>query len=258
MEIKKDWCKEEFSVREATFSHRALEEEFAFYEAVKLGDLAFVKKNCEENTFANSAGMGVLSDSPLNNTKYHFIITTAMLTRFCVEGGMELERAFRLSDFYISRMDKSRSIKEVVELHHTMVLDFTERMIDLRKKTVISKSVKLCIDYIYNHLHERITLKDLANYTKLSASYVSRLFKAELNISVSDYIRKRKIEEAKNLLQHTEYQIIEISNYLAFPSQSYFIETFRKETGLTPKKYRELNFQYLDKKVNNHVEKVTF
>ena len=128
IEIKKEWCKEEFTARETKFSHRELEEEFAFYEAVKKGDLAYVKKNCEENAFANAMGMGVLSDNPLKNIKYHFIITTAMLTRFCVEGGMELERAYRLSDFYITKMDKAQTIKAVIDLHDAMVLDYTEKM----------------------------------------------------------------------------------------------------------------------------------
>ena len=244
MEIKNEWCKEEFNIRETDFSHRALEEEFAFYEAVKKGDLAFVKKNCEENNFGNAAGMGVLSENPLKNIKYHFIITTAMLTRFCVEGGMELERAYRLSDFYISKMDKSQSIQEVISLHHTMVLDFTEKMVILRKETVISKSVALCIDYIYNHLHERISVMDLADYTNLSPSYISRLFKGEMKQPISEYIRDRKIDEAQNLLKHTNYRIVDIANYLAFPSQSYFVQTFRKRTGVTPKKYRDMNYRY--------------
>ena len=183
--------------------------------------------------------MGILSKQPLTNIKYHFIITAAMLTRFCVEGGMELERAYRLSDFYITKMDLCRVIEEVVDLHHVMVQDYAEKMKLLHKQAYLSKSVTQCTEYIYNNLHKRITLQELATYTNLSSSYLSKLFKQEMHVSISDYIRNKKIEEAKNLLKYTEYKIVDIANYLAFPSQSYFIQVFRTVTHITPKKYRD-------------------
>ncbi len=247
MEIQKEWCKEEFTGREVSLSHGTFDKEFIFYEAVKQGNLEFVKKNCEKNAFASSVEMGVLSKNPLNNIKYHFIITAAMITRFCVEGGMELERAYRLSDFFITKMDQCKTIEEVIDLHHVMVLDYTEKMKIMYKQAIISKSISQCIDYIYNHLHKRITLKELAEYTKLSESYLSKLFKQEIKSSVSEYIRQKKVEEAQNLLQHTEYKIVDIANYLAFSSQSYFIQAFLKETGLTPKRYRDIYYRTIRK-----------
>lgn len=243
MKIQKEWCKEEFMGKESMFKHRELAEELAFYEAVKRGDVTFVKKNCEENAFANQAGMGILSEKPLTNIKYHFVITAAILTRICVEGGMELERAYHLSDFYITKMDKLQTVDEVKELHHIMVMDYTERMVTLRKENVISKPVRLCVDYIYHHLHQRITIKDLAEHTKLSSTYLSRIFKQEMHLSVSEYIRMRKIEEAENLLKHSDFSIVDIANYLAFPTESYFIQVFRKVTGMTPKKYRDSHYR---------------
>ena len=247
MELQKEWCKEEFAGREDSLSHGSFEKEFVFYEAVKQGNLELVKKNCEENAFVSSVEMGVLSKHPLYNIKYHFIITAAMITRFCVEGGMELERAYRLSDFFITKMDQCKAIDEVVDLHHIMVLNYTEKMKIIHKKAIISKSVSQCVDYIYNHLHKRITLKELAEYTKLSESYLSKLFKQEIKSSISEYIRQKKIEEAKNLLQYTEYKIVDIANYLAFSSQSYFIQVFLAETGLTPKRYRDIYYRTIMK-----------
>lgn len=243
MKIQKEWWKEEFIGKESNFTHRPLEEEFAFYDAVKKGNLDYIKRNYVEKVFTNAKGMGILSEKPLTNIKYHFIITAAMLTRFCVEGGMELERAYRLSDFYIIKMDKCQNISEVADLHYVMVMDYTEKMVELRKETVIAKPVRLCVDYIYNHLHQRITIKELAAYTRLSATYLSRIFKQEMKVSVSDYIRIKKIEEAKNLLKYSDFLIVDISNYLAFPSESYFIQVFRKTTGMTPKKYRDSYFR---------------
>jgi len=183
--------------------------------------------------------MGILSTNPLTNIKYHFVITVAMITRHCVDAGMELEQAYRLSDFYILQLDSCTSIQAISKLHDNMALDFTGKMLVLKNRNIISKSITLCSEFIYNHINERITIDDLAGYTNLSPSYLSRLFKKELGISISDYIRQKKIEKAQNLLKYSDFTLIEIANYLAFSSQSHFIQIFKKIVGLTPKKYRD-------------------
>ena len=183
--------------------------------------------------------MGVLSPDPLTNMKYHFVVTVAMIVRHCVEAGMELEQAYRLSDFYILKMDACTSISAICRLHDSMALDYTGKMLLLKKESVISKPVILCMDYIYSHLNSRITIEELADYTNLSPSYLSRLFKKELGVAISNYINEKKIEKAQHLLKYSDYSFIDIANYLAFSSQSHFIQTFKKSVGLTPKKYRD-------------------
>lgn len=185
----------------------------------------------------------MLSKNPLTNLKYHFVVTVALVTRNCVEGGLELEQAYRLSDFYILKMDSCSTVKAIIDLHKDMVLDFTGKMLVLQKNAIISKPIVQCTDYIYSHINERITINELADYTELSPSYLSRLFKQNLGISVSDYIREKKIEKAENLLKYSEISLIEIANYLAFSSQSHFIQTFEKYVGLTPKKYRDRHYR---------------
>lgn len=85
--------------------HREPTEEFLFYRAVANGDVETVRRNCEQARFEDQEGVGVLSRNPVTNMKYHFVVTTAMITRMCRQYGMELEQAFRLSDFYIRQLD---------------------------------------------------------------------------------------------------------------------------------------------------------
>lgn len=238
MNLRNEWFQTELQKSEESLSHRPLEEEYSFYQAVSSGDMDYVQKNCQDNIFTNSEGMGMLSANSLTNIKYHFVVTTAMITRRCIEAGMELEQAFRLSDFYILKMDSCTSIEAISKLHNQMALDYTQKMILVKKSAVLSKPIVLCMDYIYSHINHRITVNDLAEYAGLSPSYLSRLFKKELNISISDYICEMKIEKAQHLLKYSNYSLIEIANYLAFSSQSHFIQSFKKLVGITPKKYR--------------------
>ena len=221
--------------------HRPPTEEFLFYQAVTNGDLDAVRENCEQERFLDSEGVGVLSRNPVTNLKYHFVITTAMVTRLCKQKGMELEQAFRMSDFYIQKLDDIHTIEEVQKLHDTMVIDYAEKMRRYLRKDTNSKHINACKEYIYAHIKERITIEDLAEEFGVSAGYLSRLFKKETGISVSAYIRAQKIEIAKNLLRFSDYSMIDIANRLSFSSQSHFIQQFREYTGMTPKKYRDLH-----------------
>ncbi len=239
MNIRNEWFQEELKKSEESIPHRPLEEEYSFYQAVSSGDLDYVEKNCKENTFTKPEGMGILSTNSLTNLKYHFVVTVAMITRRCVEGGMALEQAFRLSDFYILKMDACTSIDAISNLHTQMALDYTRKMILVKKNNFLPKPIVLCMDYIYSNINQRVTVDQLAQHTDLSPSYISRLFKKELNISVSQYICEMKIEKAQHLLRYSDYSLIEIANYLAFSSQSHFIQAFKKLTGVTPKKYRD-------------------
>ena len=239
MNLQREWYMKELKMSEEDNPHRPMEVEYSFYNAVSSGDMDYVRENIKEGDFKNPEGMGILSRNALTNLKYHFVVTVSMITRHCVEAGMELEQAYRLSDFYILKMDSMTTTEDIAALHDSMVLDFTGKMLLIKKQSIISKSITMCIEYVYNHIHDRITIEDLATYTDLSPSYLSRLFKKELGISVSDYIREKKIDKAQNLLKYSDFTPVEIANYLSFSSQSHFIQAFEKMVGMTPKKYRD-------------------
>ena len=244
MSIEKDWQRSEFEKHEILEEHHSLEEENAFYEAVSNGDINYIENHCKNNDFKDSTSFGKLSEVSLQSMRYHFVITAAMIARTCVHKGMEHEKSFTLSDFYINKMDACQTTQEIADLHDAMCIDYCQKMYQLKNKAShLSKPIVLALDYIYNHIHYRITIKEIAEYLKLSESYLSKLFHKEIGIPISQYILDKKIDKAKNLLQYSEYTIVEIANYLAFSSQSHFIQVFQKKTGLTPHKYRTVNFR---------------
>ena len=154
------------------------------------------------------------------------------MTRYCIDGGLEPEQAYRLSDFYILKMDSCSTVRQVADLHHEMAKDFTGKMVLQKKSSILSKPVTQCVDYIYSNIKERITIADLAAYTGLSESYLSRVFKQNLGVSISDYIREKKIEKATHLLKYSDKPIIDIANYLSFSSQSTLSRSSRVLRGL--------------------------
>ena len=242
MNVEPIWQPVLLEEKNAVTSHREPGEEFLFYRSVAAGLIDAVQDNCSRGAFENMEGAGKLSDNPVTNLRYHFVVTAAMLTRFCMEGGMPLEEAFGLSDEYIRRMDCCTNMAEIVYVHDQMALDFVCRMRHLRKNIASSKQVAQAIDYIYVHIMDRITVNELAESIGISPTHLSRIFKQETGISVSEYIRQRKIDMAKNLLRFSNYDLVEIAVMLSYSSQSHFIQHFRSQTGMTPKAYRKQNY----------------
>ncbi len=229
-----------FLQREYEISHLAYERELEFYDAVKNGDFETLQKIMLP---LHDSHLGTLSPDPLRNAKYHLIIAVALITRFCIEGGLEIETAYTLSDLYIQQIDSCNNEDAVSILHRELVYDFADRMRSLNITKGLSRAVRKACDYIYEHLHERIILEDLAKESGIHKNYLCTLFKKETGLTVQEYIRKKKIEAAANMLSYADFSPQAISDYFSFSSQSHFIRLFKSLMGLTPVEYRRKHYR---------------
>ena len=87
-----------------------------------------------------------------------------------------------------------------------------------------------------------MSIKGLANLTGLNETYLAKLFKKETGQTVKNYVTAAKIDTAQNLLKYSDLSIAIIAASLGYSSQSAFTYAFRRFTGVTPKKYREMNY----------------
>ena len=229
-----------FLQREHESFHLAYERELEFYDAVKNGDFETLQKIMLP---LQDSKLGKLSQDSLRNLKYHLIITVALVTRFCIEGGLESETAYTLSDVYIQQIDTCKDKESIYLLHQELVFDFADRMKKLRAVKALSRAVRRVCDYIYDHLHERITLESLAEEAGIHKNYLCVLFKKETGMTIQEYKKKKKIEAAANMLSYADYSPQAISNYFSFSSHSHFIRTFKKYLGLTPSEYRRQHYR---------------
>ena len=164
MNIEKELTYVAFLNREYQRSHLAYDREMEFFRAIQQGDIEMAHRLFKP---LGSEKMGALSENPLRNLIYHFVITVAFLTRYCIEGGMEMEEAFNLSDIYIRSADRCQKEQEISVLHGQVIDDFAQRMQIIHKKTIYSKPILVALDYIYGHLHTKITLQALAEEVHL-------------------------------------------------------------------------------------------
>lgn len=94
-------------------------------------------------------------------------------------------------------------------------------------------------DFIDQHYMYPISLDDVSDAFFLSKEHVSRLFRKTYNESVTQYILKKKMESAADLIRTSQLSYREIAYQLGFEDISYFYKQFKKIFGCTPGEYKE-------------------
>jgi AraC-like DNA-binding protein/FixJ family two-component response regulator len=91
---------------------------------------------------------------------------------------------------------------------------------------------------IQTHFADNITLAGIADKLSIHPVWLSQLFKRECGINFIDYLAEVRIENAKQLLRHSELKIYEIVRAVGYVDVQHFGQLFKKKTGLSPKEFR--------------------
>ncbi len=112
-------------------------------------------------------------------------------------------------------------------------MDYTERHVGH------NESIEQTVNYINEYFLTDIDSTQLATMINYSYSRFRHVFKNVMGISPRQYIIKKRLEHAKRLLTSTKLSITEIGYQCLFSSTSFFIQQFKKNTGITPAAYRK-------------------
>jgi signal transduction histidine kinase/DNA-binding LacI/PurR family transcriptional regulator/CheY-like chemotaxis protein len=99
--------------------------------------------------------------------------------------------------------------------------------------------VRQAMAYINEHYAESLSRADLAQQLAVSDNYLSRCFRQEMGITPTTYLNRRRIQQAKTLLETSEGTITQVALAVGFSDSNYFTRVFRKETGVTPSDYKK-------------------
>ena len=232
-----------FKNHENNVHHNPYDQEMREFGSIENGDLIQLEKSMQEDY---DGTIGTLAKDPLRNLKNLGIVLVTLASRAAIRGGLSPEISFSLSDSYIQQIEECKDLALVAPLAHKAEFQYAEMVHEIKEKQkgILKKQknprINKCKDFIFSHLHDRITLEDLAAEADCNPNYLSQLFKECEGISISGYILQEKINRAKNLLIYSDYSYIEIATYLGFSSQSHLGTQFKKHTGYTLRQYREI------------------
>ena len=104
-----------------------------------------------------------------------------------------------------------------------------------------SPPVRKAIIAIESNLSTELNLSLLSSLQGISASYLSRLFKKETEMNITEYINQRRIEHAENLLLTSKLQIQAVAQHCGILDVQYFSRLFKKIKGCSPFEFRKAN-----------------
>lgn len=134
-------------------------------------------------------------------------------------------------------LDRIQSLQEIRQKIIEMVMECvsTESVADANARS----KIQMAIGYIQEHFAENLTVNVLAEHYGMSPNYFSSMFKKEMSRSAVNYITELRINQARELLCHSELSVVDISKKVGYEDSQYFFRVFKKYLGMTPLQYRE-------------------
>lgn len=146
----------------------------------------------------------------------------------------------------ISKSQLINVIEEAIQIAEKKErADVIEKIVDDKLFNAFDKNnnarepIREAIQFIDQHLKDELSLKDVAEYVHLNPSYFSVLFKEQVNLTFSEYITRRRMQRAKELLITTNLTISEVAEESGYKTTKYFIKLFKEMEGTTPNVYRK-------------------
>lgn len=131
-------------------------------------------------------------------------------------------------------------VTEALLQHHQQLLNQVDELSSIKKSTrlEIFRRLSKARMFIHAHYAEDLVLKDLAAVAHMSEYHFLRMFKSFYATTPHQYITERRIFKVKEYLTETEYPIKKICRKVGYNNVSSFSRLFKKNTGVTPSKYR--------------------
>ena len=153
-----------------------------------------------------------------------------------------------LMQMLIHEVEKHSEFYEEACRHYlNLILIEIQRDTDIRYdypfKEKSNRDCTFVKDYLDTHFTENITLDILSKESKMNKYYLVHSFTKHFGCSPISYLNEKRIEESKNLLETTDHSIASIASMIGFSSQSYFSQSFKKNTFMTPNEYRRASRQ---------------
>lgn len=172
---------------------------------------------------------------------HHKLISCYDDTDFFLEQE-EFEQVKSLFDILYSRFLKKSEDFEVIRdsILNVLLSIVFEKVSMTTAYSETMHNIKKALMFLSEHFSDPdLSLTKLSDEIGLSQNYLGLIFKRKLNVGFNEYIMQLRLNHAIRLLKQGGFSLDDIAERCGFNSKSYFIAVFRKQYGVTPKKYKE-------------------
>lgn len=176
-------------------------------------------------------------NDPIRNIKNYCIIMNTLLRKGAEQGSVHPLHIDNLSSKFARKIEQINTKEAGLALQKEMIHKYC-LLVKNHSMKGYSLLVQKVITRIDSDLTTDLSLKTQAHLLDVNPSYLSTLFKKETGLTLTDYVNKKRVENAVFLLNTTTMQIQTIAQYCGIADVNYFTKIFKKYIGKTPKEYR--------------------
>lgn len=177
-----------------------------------------------------------IPESPLRSVKNLSITLNTLLRIAAEKGGVHPVYIHNISERFAITIEKATTVPYLKKLNYTMLDEYCDAVKMFSTKDY-SSIIRKAVDYINLHLEHHISLNQIAETIHTNPSHLSRQFKKETSMTITEYINKKRVEEAKLYLERENNSITDIALMVGFSNLNYFTKVFKKVTSITPSDY---------------------
>lgn len=211
-----------------------LEKESILTAKVRVGDeegaLSALKELLDEIYKQNGIDTDML--------KVRILELLTVISRAAIDGGADRRTILELKVKY---GDEISSIENQDKFEEWICRAFSEVIghVKVNQQIEAIKAIKIAQNYIDENYSKQITLESTADYVHLSTYYFSHLFKKEMGMTFIEYLTKKRIEKARQLLLTKDMSILNIAREVGYWDANYFGKVFKSIVGVTPSQCRK-------------------
>lgn len=205
---------------------------------IEKGDIILAQKEFEKFP-VNYLEIVRVNDS-VRNTKNLLLSTNTLFRKAAYHGGVHPIYLDELSGKWATKIEQEIYFESL----NNMFLQMIQSYCLLTKEHSLSgysHVVKNALTFINLNISSNLSVKKVAKEVALSPDYLTRLFKKEVGVNIITYINKKRVYTSLKLLKNTNLSIEDIGDLIGLNNTSYFYTLFKKEIGVSPKKYRSSN-----------------
>ena len=212
--------------------------------SIKCGDVIFFSHNCQCNfsvdfedpcvytwiTFKGGNSESMLKEIGLqnnNNTVYHTDNISEIASIFY--DMLYVDHEYHNVEMYMD-----------AQLLHILSLSTNKNPASQSDLNIIKQNhINRAIEYISEHFNDKFfCIADVSKAIGISENYLRTLFRAEMGMSIQEYIIEQRLKVAKTLLNSSNYNVSEISEFCGYSDYRQFSKIFKRKIGVPPSKYK--------------------
>lgn len=239
-DVSEEDDKTELSEKNYSKVYRRYDQEKQFLSMIRNGDTKNIL-----SAFEKLSGPEALSDFSKETLNYYasgygLAILKALSRKAAEESGLSVITIDEITQKYTQLSSATNNAELQTRYQIDMIVELTKAVhnhkLSLDK---YSPPIQRVMEYINLHLGDHISNDDLAANASMSISHLSKVFKKETGGTMTEYIALMRCKKAAGLLKKTDLAVQEISSYVGYSDNNYFVKVFKKIFDLTPSEYRK-------------------